>query len=221
MRALAVGDIHTKIDIIDKVWEVVDFYNAIVFVGDYADDWKASPQDAIETWKKLKDFQEAYPSKVKILIGNHDYIYVNYTKSTQSGYSKFTQTLIDMPENRELREWLRNLPVTLELDGVTYSHAGLTESFKEGDNLWDDNSPIWARPNDVEYKKIPQVFGHTPSDTCWEVSPNVWCIDTFSTYPDGDKVGDETILEVTDGELFEVKSLENLHEREQQRTKVI
>ena len=221
MRVLAIGDIHTKLDIIDKAWEVVDFYNAIVFVGDYADDWKASPQDAIETWKKLKDFQEAHPSKVKMVIGNHDYIYVNYTKSTQSGYSKFTQTLIDMPENRDLREWLRSLPVTLELDGVTYSHAGLTESYKEGDNLWDDNSPIWARPGDSEYRNIPQVFGHTPSRTCHRITENIWCIDTFSTYPDGENVGDKTVLEVQDGKLFRKRSLEKLYEQEEKRTKVI
>lgn len=221
MRTLAVGDIHTKVDIIDKVWEVIDYYNRIVFVGDYADDWKASPQDAIETWKKLKDFQEAYPSKVVVLMGNHDYIYVNYTKTTQSGYSKFTQTLIDMPENRELRSWLKDLPLTAELDGVIYSHAGLTESFKEGDNLWDDNSPIWARPQDATYRKVPQVFGHTPSETCWEVDPNVWCIDTFSTYPDGEKVGDETVLEVQDGKLFHVRSLETLHEQEEKRVKAV
>lgn len=221
MRVLAIGDIHTKIDIIEQAAEVIDFYNAIVFVGDYADDWKASPQLTIGTWRRLKDFQESHPSKVKIIMGNHDYIYVNYTKSTQSGYSKFTQTLIDMPENRDLREWLRQLPITLELDGVTYSHAGLTESFEEGDNLWDDNSPIWARPDISTYRNIPQVFGHTPSDTCWEVSPNVWCIDTFSTYPDGEKVGDETVLEVTNGENFAIKSLEKLYEQEQKRTTVI
>ncbi len=215
MKVLAVGDIHCKTDIIDKVWQAVDYYNRVVFVGDYADDWKASHQDSIDTWKRLKDFQEAHPSKVRVLVGNHDYIYANYTKSTQSGYNLLTQTLIDTPENRELREWLRTLPVTLEIDGVLYSHAGIDESWngKEDTNsLWADNSPIWTRPDDTDYIQVPQVFGHTPSQTCYEVKPNVWCIDTFSTYPDGTPVGDYTVLEITDGSTFDIKSLENIDE---------
>lgn len=213
MKVLAVGDIHCKPEIIDKVWEIIDDYNTVVFVGDYADDWEATPQDSINIWQKLKDFQDACPSKVKLVTGNHDYIYAHYTKTLQSGYSQFTQTLIDMPENRELREWLRDLPITLEIEGVVYSHAGLTNVWKEEYNdsstrLWQNDSPIWLRPDFLySYKEVPQVFGHTPSETCWEVKPDIWCIDTFSTAPDGQPIGDETVLEITDGKIFSIKEL--------------
>lgn len=37
-RVLAIGDIHTKTWIVDKVSKVIDDYDKVVFCGDYADD---------------------------------------------------------------------------------------------------------------------------------------------------------------------------------------
>lgn len=201
MKVLAIGDIHTKMWIIDEVRKLIDYYDAVVFVGDYADDWHASPVKSIQTWKELRSLSHSEP-KVKLVTGNHDYIYANKTPSKQSGYNYITQTLIDSPENKGLKEWLANLPVTLKLNNVTYSHAGLTVFYTEGHELWDDDSPLWARPGGEEYQDIPQVFGHTPSETCWEVQPNVWCIDTLSTYSSGTPVGDGTVLQIIDGKEF-------------------
>jgi predicted MPP superfamily phosphohydrolase len=220
VKVLAVGDIHTKMWIIDAVRKIADEYDRIVFVGDYADDFNASPALSIQTWKELRSFSHSEP-KVKLVTGNHDYIYVNNTPTKQSGYNYVTQTLINAPENKGLKEWLRNLSIICSLDGVTYTHAGITESF-DGERmdvigLWQDNSPLWARPGqfdwhgskDEVYKNIPQVFGHTPSETCWEVQPNIWCIDTFSTYSSGDPIGDHTALEITDGKKFNKVKIKN------------
>lgn len=173
MKVLAIGDIHTKMWIIDQVRKMIDDYDAVVFVGDYADDFGASPIKSIQTWKELRSLSHSEP-KVKLVTGNHDYIYVNKTPTKQSGYNGVTQTLIDAPENKGLNEWLHNLPVILEIDGVTYSHAGITDTFKQeytSQWLWNDDSPLWARPAlTTFYLDMPQVFGHTPSETCWEVT---------------------------------------------------
>ena len=210
MRVLAVGDIHTKIWIIEAVQKLLDNYDQVVFVGDYADDWNSSSLKTIETWKALRKFQRDNPKKVKLVVGNHDYIYVHKTPTLASGYSQITQTLIDAPENKRLKSWLRSLPVIQVIDEVRYSHAGITE-FWDGEDtvesLWDDASPLWARPTGISvYKPIVQVFGHTPSETCWEVQNgptcSVWCIDTFSTYSDGMPVGDGTVLEIINGTIF-------------------
>lgn len=203
MKVLAIGDIHTKQWMIYEAAERINKYDAIVFVGDYADDWNASAIKSLETWEMLKKFQENYPDKVKLVTGNHDYIYAHKTPTSQSGYNQVTQLLLNSHENKALKLWLENLPITLELDGVTYSHAGVTVFYVEGHELWDNDSPLWARPGGEQYESYPQVFGHTPSQTCWEVQPNVWCIDTFSTYPDGRLIGDQTMLSITDGKTFE------------------
>lgn len=202
MKVLAVGDIHTKQWILEAVEKAASSYDAVIFVGDYADDWNSGPLRTIETWRALKDLP-VY--NTYFVIGNHDYIYINKTRTISSGYNQTTQMLIDLPENRSIKGWLESLPVTKTLDGVVYSHAGVTadwSEFSDQYDLWDAVSPLWARPNKNKYKNIPQVFGHTPSQTCWEVEPNIWCIDTFSTYPDGTPIGDGTVLEIIDGKEF-------------------
>jgi hypothetical protein len=229
MKVLAVGDIHTKLWIIDEVEKIINDYDAVVFVGDYADDWGKTPQDTIQTWQTLRDFQVKYYNKVHVVIGNHDYIYVNDILVKSGGYNYLTQHLLNMPENKKLKAWISAMPILRELEGVIYSHGGITKYWVyEGDTrshgytvqeLWHDESPLWARPGDSidstdrygtdKYLNIPQVFGHTPSDTCWEVQPNVWCIDTFSTYQDGTPVGDWTVLEIEDGTKFTKRKIQN------------
>ena len=123
-----------------------------------------------------------------------------------------THVLIDVPENKNLKEWLASLPVIIEIDGVTYSHAGIANEWSGAEDvtgLWNDTSPLWARPGgSITYKNIPQVFGHTPSDTCYEVKHGVWCIDTFSTMPGGNPIGDGSVLQVVDGKRFSKLYLE-------------
>lgn len=212
MKVLAIGDIHTKIWIINKVRQIAHDFDAIVFVGDYADDWGKAPIDTINTWKELRSFADSRKN-VHLVQGNHDFIYTHNVGTSQGGYSTGTQFMLDMEP--ELKRWLRDLPIILELDRVTYSHAGITKDWSGGmhpDTLWNDVSPLWVRPDDgFEYKDMPQVFGHTPSETCWEVDRGIWCIDTFSTYPDGRPFGDGSVLEVVDGKQFIKRSLNDYY----------
>jgi predicted MPP superfamily phosphohydrolase len=211
-KVLAVGDIHTKNWIIERVAKVLNDYDKIIFCGDYADDFTAGPQDTIDTWKVLKDLRAKNRGKVELVTGNHDYIYVNNTPSLQSGYNPMTQVLIDALENKKLKKWLIKLPVIVEIDGVSYSHAGITNEWNGAEDvsgLWNDISPLWARPGgSIMYKNMPQVFGHTPSDTCYEVKKRVWCIDTFSTMPDGSPFGDGSVLQIIDGKKISKLYLE-------------
>jgi predicted phosphodiesterase len=48
-KILAIGDIHTKIWIIKKVAKVINDYDKVVFCGDFADDFSASPQNTLDT----------------------------------------------------------------------------------------------------------------------------------------------------------------------------
>jgi len=211
-KTLAVGDIHTKLWIIESVEKLIDDYDAIVFVGDYADDWNANPAQTIQTWECLKQLESKYPNKVHLVTGNHDYIYVHKTSAIASGYNYITQILINSSENRKLKKWLMALPVIIMIDDVLYSHAGVTDTWNGEEkiaDLWSDDSPLWVRPSSKNnYKSVPQVFGHTPSDTCQEVQPNIWCIDSFSIYRDGTPIGDYSILEVIDGEIMRKVILE-------------
>lgn len=213
MKVLAVGDIHCKPEIVDKVKQAVDAYDKIVFIGDYADDWGKTPMDTINIWKKVKGFQDEYPNKVLTLIGNHDYAYILGYNPHSGGFNPLTMLQLSSLENRPLLKWLREMPVLTTIEDVMYSHAGVDKSWDgelNNDSLWADNSPIWTRPSDSDYVGKLQVFGHTPSRTCHRITENIWCIDTFSTYRDGSPIGDETVLEITDGKQFKVIEIDKL-----------
>lgn len=220
MKVLAIGDCHTKSWIIHDAAEVIDFYDKIVFCGDYSDNFNTEPLKSIGTWKTLHTFMKSWPDKVQAVIGNHDYAYVHQEISGRSsGWDPITFTLLNSPENRFLKDWLFTLPVTFELDGVTFSHAGITEEWdgkEEVMSLWNDVSPIWARPahfgGHINYKNIPQVFGHNPSETCTEYQKDVWCIDTFSEDQNNNRIGDQTMLEIIDGKEFKKIDIKNIHE---------
>lgn len=217
MKVLAVGDIHTKTWIIEAIESIADNYDAIVFCGDYADNWNAHPGASISTWRLLKMFMEEYPDKVKAVIGNHDYAYIHpEIAGRSSGWSPVTYERINAPENKKIKKWLLSLPIVLEVDGVTFSHAGVTEQWNgqfDVKSIWNDVSPIWARPMKyggfVDYKQIPQVIGHNPGETIWNPAMNVWCIDTFSEHQDNTPIGDYTVLEIIDGKEFNIKKLKD------------
>lgn len=201
-KVLAVGDIHQKEWIIDKVSTIIEKYDKVVFVGDYADDFNSNPHDRIFIWKKMKNFKEQFQSKVELSVGNHDYVYLYKEYAGRyTGWNNIAQSLLN--SDIELKNWLIDIPLSINIDGITYSHAGFTKQWLESHQTpLDYDGPLWVRPQDkIEYIEN-QVFGHTPSRTCWEVQPNVWCIDTFSTYKDGKPYGDGTVLEIINGKIF-------------------
>lgn len=215
-KVLAVGDVHTKTWIVEAIESIHASYDYVVFIGDYVDDWGVSPVKNVITLYSLMSFMQRHPSKVRAVIGNHDFVYLHQELAGRSsGWGYATQILIDAPENKAVKGWLASLPISLDIDGVTYSHAGFTESWDGEltvDSLWNNDSPIWNRPRKYGgtaiYKNFPQVIGHTPVATCEEVDQGVWCIDTFSTYRDGTPIGDHTVLEVTDGTMFNTKKIQ-------------
>ena len=60
MKVLAVGDIHTKKWIVDKVDEIADNYDKVVLIGDYADEWKAKAMDNIDIWRAVRELEKKH-----------------------------------------------------------------------------------------------------------------------------------------------------------------
>ncbi len=207
-KVLAVGDIHAKTWMVYEIAEFIDLYDHVIFLGDYADNFNTPPTHSLACWRLVRQLMQHNPN-VHALIGNHDYSYIHpEIAGKSSGWHPVTFTLINTPENKKIKDWLLSLPARLEIDGVTYSHAGITEQWdgkEDVQGMWNDASPIWARPNtQFKYKDIKQVFGHTPSKEIWNPAPTIWCIDTFSQDQQNNFIGDQTLLEIIDGNEFNV-----------------
>lgn len=81
MKILNVGDIHGKIDVLNKAFNTFlkGEYDKIIFHGDLADSWDASNSDILRCFNIAIGMKKTFPDKVILLIGNHEehYLHLN------------------------------------------------------------------------------------------------------------------------------------------------
>lgn len=175
MKTCVIGDIHgchtSLLALLDKVKDLAD---TLIFIGDYVDRGPASKQ-VLETLIQLRGMHP----HVIFLKGNHELMFLNYLKGTESssflsigGQETMDSYGID-PEasgNTIMYEllppphvaFLENLPLYYEDSHGIYVHAGLQPgrhlSTQTGD--W----CLWVRDRFIrssfDFGK-PVIFGHT------------------------------------------------------------
>ncbi len=215
-KVFVVPDVHLRPWMFEKASEKISEnpYDVIVMLGDLVDDWGQERNASLyrETFDAAIEFVKLHPNTL-YCYGNHEMSYIwGKWESGYSGYvenivrEKFTQLMDAMPPE--------NHAYIHRIDDVLFSHAGLTEKFVYdyfGRNdvpdidyivrrvnkmgmleLWDNDSPIWARPQNGRMKLYPanmmQVVGHTPI-TKPTKEGNLLTVDVFSTYRDGKPIG--------------------------------
>lgn len=220
-RVICVGDVHLKPVIFDKVDKILASEQAdfAVFLGDLVDDWgeEFNPSLCQRTLERAIKFYEDHPETL-FCTGNHDFGYLHTSYGPlESGHSKIVES-VATPLLEKLPQQIMHI-----VDGVIFTHAGLTEEWVERqkllvgynmndygpfekpdlerlvnyaapDELWQENSPIWARPQQTEYEMYPaklQVVGHTPVKTI-TFEHGVLSVDTHSTYRNGAPFGDRS-----------------------------
>ena len=221
MKVLVIPDIHLKTWILDEARKYIEEgdYDRTVLLGDLVDDWgKEKRLDLYkETLDSLYDFLKSYPDTL-YCYGNHDISYV--WEAQESGYSRYARNLVVMGLNK-IRETLpaENIAFIHRIDNVLFSHAGLTQHFvlrclgrcssgitidemiaqinhMDADDLWIEDSPLWARPQFGAMRLYPmdmlQVVGHTPVEHPLREG-NLISVDAFSTYY-GEPLGDQKFV---------------------------
>jgi hypothetical protein len=224
MQVLAIPDIHLKPWIFDKADEIMKEHDLCKFVclGDLVDDWYQQTNFELyeETFDKAISMADKYPESLWC-YGNHDVSYL--WRFTETGCSEYARELIIKKMN-ELKDHIGDrLAFVHRIENTIFSHAGLLQKFVDycvpkdiarslngtieyinknlkPQTLWNDNSPIWARPQDTNYQlmvfkkgKFLQVVGHTPvTEALYQPEYNVLTIDLFSTYSPGWSIGDQS-----------------------------
>lgn len=219
MKVLAIPDIHLKPWIFNEAEKLMKEGAAekAVCLMDIADDW--DKQYSLELYESAYDraiqFARDFPETLWC-YGNHDISYV--WNKMESGYSRIAGNIVckKMAELKEAAEgkmaFLHRIDITL------FSHGGLSLDFvrmmernrnkrfiaidevvevantASPDELWNDVSPLWFRPQYVfglnVYKKdlYTQVVGHTPVDQIYK-RHGIISTDTFSTTSGGEQIG--------------------------------
>ena len=207
MKLIAIGDIHGR-----TIWKDIieaQTFDKVIFIGDYFD----SKED-IDAESQMKNFIEicklkrANPEKVILLLGNHDYHYLDGVgeeySDFQSDYFTYINGLVQGAFDAGL------LQVSYLHGNILFTHAGITKTWCAENHIdleklpesinecfhknrltfryhaLQDNtsaiSPIWVRPDTLIPDKIDgyvQVVGHTKHQKVTAID-DVYFIDTFS-----------------------------------------
>ncbi len=219
-KIFVIPDVHLKSWMFRKADNLIKEgdYDAIVMLGDLVDDWGMQYHIDMynETFDRAVKFVQDHPDTFWC-YGNHDISYM--WKKLESGYSYYAEPTV-RKRFKELQEALapEYSGFIHKIDNTLFSHAGLTEDFVrknfDKDNsidyivtkinkmgprkLWEDSSPLWARPQFEDtkmYSDLFQVVGHTPVRAPLQEG-KLLTLDTFSTYPDERPIGDERFVYV-------------------------
>jgi predicted MPP superfamily phosphohydrolase len=227
-KVFVVPDVHLKPWMFEEASNLIKSVRCdrIVLLGDLVDDWFCEKEYDLyaETLRKAKIF--ILEHNALLCWGNHDLSYK--WEALESGYSPSARSVV-LKGLYELEEAVREEDCAYihRIDNTLFSHGGLTSAFAEDfltsgiedidemireinemgeDEMWTDDSPIWARPQDYDGyldlfpEDMYQVVGHTPVTEPLKQG-NMLTLDTFSTRPGGNPIGDQrfVIVDTEDG----------------------
>ncbi len=220
MLVLVIPDVHLKPWMFDAADRAIDSESpdAVVQLGDLPDDWgmQRHPETYDALYNRAETFLADHPETLWC-FGNHDMSY--FWDAPESGMAK--GKVLRHVQERSRAFWDKvpqdHKAFVHRIDDVCFSHAGILQDFIEDqglasasvddalaainrmgrDELWQDLSPIWARPQgmvdlDILFRpqELFQVVGHTPVKYVRQEG-NLLSCDVFSTYSWGGPIGTE------------------------------
>lgn len=155
MKIIAIGDTHGR-----RKWErIVEenaFVDKIVFIGDYFD----THEDILDSeeqrnFEEIVELKMRFPDQIVLLIGNHDFHYLNEITEHYSGYQKHAALRNNILLENAIQDGL--MQMAFEADGFLFTHAGVTKN-------WCHNNGI-----NVEHpaEGINELFGMKRSAFCF------------------------------------------------------
>ena len=177
-KVLVIPDVHLKPWMFDQATDIMensDCENAVI-LGDLVDDWGCESNFELyeETLDTAISFAKRYPGSYWC-YGNHDLSYL-WSQYDHPGFSIAAADMVcdKLEELRDTLESPENFGIIHRLDNTLFSHAGLSKEFVESqlysmmsdldctldiindygyEELWEENSPIWIRPQDGNLAK--------------------------------------------------------------------
>jgi predicted phosphodiesterase len=136
MKIVAIGDIHGR-DCWMKIVEQNLDADLFVFIGDYFDSLTIPALEQINNFKLILKFRDENPDKVILLFGNHDFHYTSGCIGNYTGfdYSVYYNMKLDL--EKSIREEI--VKVCYINENILFSHAGLTKTWCENNNVDLDN----------------------------------------------------------------------------------
>src|SRR5258706_1490958 len=149
IKIIALGDIHGR-----SFWRQIvndQVFDKLILIGDYFDSKEdISAENQMENFEAICNYKRTHPDEMILLIGNHDFHYLNIKNEKYSGYQPDYAKAISALLNRSIKEEL--LQMSFLDKTILFTHAGVTKT--------------WGRENDINIpdiqNDITQLFTNHP-----------------------------------------------------------
>jgi serine/threonine protein phosphatase 1 len=197
MRTLVIGDIHGKLDLLNRLLDKMEYRagdDRLILIGDLVD----RGEDSRGVVTRAIALKREAPNNVIILRGNHEAMMLaalSHPESEQAElwyYNGGIETLqsymndegeFDVPE--EHWDFLASLPTWYEDDHAIYVHASLPQddegNFAHPGEMSESPELYWSRNRRffAEYQGKTVVFGHTITGMVFGEKEKVWFRDSL------------------------------------------
>ena len=114
-------------------------FDKFIFIGDYFDakDGGYSANRQIENFKDIVEFKRSNPDKVILLIGNHDFHYLNGVNEEYSSFQWSYRKDINDVLQPVVDEGL--IQMCYQYNKYFFSHAGITKTWCNNNNIDSNN----------------------------------------------------------------------------------
>lgn len=129
-KFLFIGDIHGRDDWKDITIQALTHFQEVIFLGDYVDSYTIKPVEILHNLKEIIEQKKKSGDKITLLLGNHDYAYINDHSGTSGFEWHVWQEYKEIfSKNRDLFQvaWGYTNPSTYKYTLAT--HAGLTKGY--------------------------------------------------------------------------------------------
>lgn len=132
-KRLVIGDIHGKYNVVADIYRKEN-PDAVILLGDYCDGFDKTSNDTVTCWNSLQKLKKEHNERNEhngefiMLLGNHDWHYVNplerYSGFSHSTFAAMHDILVDAFTKKEL-----HVAYTDTINRTIYAHAGVTNTW--------------------------------------------------------------------------------------------
>lgn len=151
------GDMHGR-----DFWKSIahtQAFDKLVFLGDYFDSFDISATEQMNNFREIMAYKKAYPDKVVLLTGNHDFHYFPVVMGNEM-YSGF-QEKYAFQISHLIEEHKDLLQMCFKWESHLFTHAGVTHTWLN--NVGYDEEEIEVFVNEL-FQYQPRKFCFNGSD---------------------------------------------------------
>ena len=197
MKRIVIGDPHGRWEFVKKIYDK-EQPDKVIILGDYFDSFNIDAYAQRECYDNIIKLRNEHLESCKgdfiMLIGNHDFHYMDENFGRCSGWNPYTCSLAMFRLCRDWDAGILNMCYVDEYNSTIYSHAGVSQAwydtwcqksignintldtkafiftYREGGDSYGSSiysSPLWLRPEGLKKSPLVEYIESDGTPYCW------------------------------------------------------